>query len=55
MSLFEKGLDPGTKPRVGQANKKEKCKPRFFFFKGTKYYHPLTPLPLVTIQTLELN
>lgn len=58
-SRFEKGFDPGTKPRIGQANKGEKCKPFFFFLRKKqnkiKNYHPLIPLPLVPIQTLGLN
>lgn len=40
MSPLEKGFDPGTKPRAGQANKREKCKPRFFFLKGKKILPP---------------
>lgn len=54
-SLFEKGFDPGTKPSVGQANKGEICKLGCFLFKEKNYYYPLTPLPLVPIQTLGLN
>ena len=42
-SRFEKGFDPGTKPRIGQANKGEKCKPFFFFKEKTKQNKKLPP------------